>query len=471
MSIFKKEVATPVKASPIEEYYGNIDIDLLDVNDKVIKREDVKDSDFAFIHYVSRGLLTKTQFDANKVGAMREGGYNSGFPTTISYLLTIAPVLKFSRPLKEIFKNTLKDEKGRDIVYFSQYPIEAVSYDEKENVVTSGKVTNQKIHYIMEEKYEFVPFDYQILSYNGEKYIKVKSKITYRGFNFGDDYFIKLKPIKWLCDYKKNRLVCLDGLVTGVPYYNHYIKIDFKESTVYKFLKNNLLPDLMQFVKVPKLEDVKDHNIEIKDNILNMLKELLKQIEAIKDENDKISIAEDIRVLASIYGKELIKIKNNEKSIYGSSERELIRNGIMPYYVYIEQEIKREVREDNKEQESKEIEMVINKLIERANLINDDEVKNDIFLQIEELKQDYLIELSKSKRTYQRIDFNKPLEEVKTNTGEVKLTFIPSRPVLIKELIEKEMAISRRIDKEINNNELRNDLDILDDYVTSIVKR
>ena len=366
MSIFKKEVATPVKASPIEEYYGNIDIDLLDVNDKVIKREDVKDSDFAFIHYVSHGLLTKTQFDANKVGAMREGGYNSGFPTTISYLLTIAPVLKFSRPLKEIFKNTLKDEKGRDIVYFSQYPIEAVSDEEKENVVTSGKVTNQKIHYIMEEKYEFVPFDYQILSYNGEKYIKVKSKITYRGFNFGDDYFIKLKPIKWLCDYKKNRLVCLDGLVTGVPYYNHYIKIDFKESTVYKFLKNNLLPDLMQFVKVPKLEEakneeVKDNDIEIKDPILKWIKELLAKTEEIKDENDKVNIAKDLMTLAKLYTDELIKIRGKEPNKYGD-ERNLIV-GIMPYYVYIEEEIKREVREDNKEQENKEIEMVINKML------------------------------------------------------------------------------------------------------------
>ena len=178
-----------------------------------------------------------------------------------------------------------------------------------------------------------------------------------------------------------------------------------------------------------------------------------------------------------MYGRELIKIKNKEKSIYGSSERELIRNGILPYCDYIESEIKREEREDNKEKENKEIEMVINKLIERASLINDDEVKKEILLQIEELNQDYLSELFKSKRPYQRIDFNKPLEKCKYSNGyeimeyTVTLTLKPTRPVLIKELIEKELVISKRIDMEINNNELRNDLDNFDDYVTSIVKR
>ena len=495
MSIFKKEKST-VNLSAIKKYYGKIDIDLLSVYDNIIERKDVKTSDLArlFLHRGWEGLLTKTHFNNDKVGTIgtimdeKTGYINDSAP----YDAIIAPVLKFRKPLKDIFKNVQKDEKGRDIVYFSKYPIEKTY---KDDIEKSGELTNQKIHYLMEtsKKYDY-PYDYDfyckpcsysVITYNKKEYIKANQVCPKPIFNIANiDYrkiyhYIELKPIKWLCDYGNNRLVCLDGLIAGVPYkYIIYRNKDIKICYFDNFLKDYLLPDLMQFVEFPKLEEVKNeevkvknNDIEIKDNVLNMLRGLLKQVEAIKDENDKILIAEDIRVLASIYGKELIKIKNKEKSIYGSTERELIRNGIMPYYVYIEEEIKREVREDNKEQENKEIEMVINKLIERASLINDDEVKNDILLQIEELKQDYLRELFKSKRAYQRIDFNKTLEEVKTNTGEVKLTFIPLRPVLIKELIEKELAISRRIDREINNNELRNDLDRFDDYVTSIVKR
>ena len=226
----------------------------------------------------------------------------------------------------------------------------------------------------------------------------------------------------------------------------------------------------MQFVTVPKLEEVKT-DTEIKDNILNMLRELLNNTKLIKDDSDKILIVEDIKVLAKLYGTELIKIKNKEKSIYGSTERELIRNGILPYYVYIEGEINREINKDNKEKENKEIEEVINKLKERVSLINDEAVKNEILLQIEELNQEYLNELFKGKTSYQRIDFTKPLEKVKTNTGEVKLTFIPPRPVLIKELVEKEIAISKRIDREINNNTFRSELSDFEELANDVVKR
>ena len=104
-------------------------------------------------------------------------------------------------------------------------------------------------------------------------------------------------------------------------------------------------------------------------------------------------------------------------------------------------------------------------------MINDEAVKNEILLQIEELNQEYLNELFKGKTSYQRIDFTKPLEEVKTNTGEVKLTFIPPRPVLIKELVEKEIAISKRIDREINNNTFRSELSDFEELTNDVVKR
>ncbi len=493
MSIFKKEVVPPAKEISISDYYGNIDIDLLDANDKIIKFSDVTPSDFSFMfteHF--HALLTKTQYSDDRVGTITDLTDSTNyFETTISDGFLLAPVLKFEKPLKEIFKNVQKDDKGRDIVYFSKYPIEAVSDVEKDDIIMKSAETDKSIHYavhtfsVYEHYNNYIFYEHPVITYNNAEYIEVRPKTTLissevlrnkKQVSFNADYVIKLKPIKWLCDYENNRLVCLDGLISGIPYNNYNVKIDFNKSTVYDFLKNCLLPDIKQFVEVPKLEESKNEegksdNIEIKDNILNMLRELIINTELIKDIEDKVLIVEDIRVLANLYGTELIKIKNKEKSVYGSTERELIRNGILPYYVYLEGEINREVKEDNKEQENKEIEMVINKLKERASLINDVEVKNEIMLQIEELNQDYLKELFKGKIPYQRIDFNKPLEQVKTSTGEVKLTFVPPRPVLIKELVEKELEISRRIDREIANNEIRSDLGKFDDFVTNIVKR
>ena len=477
MSILKKEVVPPKKEISILDYYGNIDIDLLEVDDKIIEFEDVSTSDFSlmFTDYIV-GLLSKTQFNDNggRISGIKRNDY---FETSLSNCLLLAPVLKFDKPIKEIFKNTQKDEKGRDIVYFSKYPIEAIGNEEKEKVAMEGNVIDKVIHYVFHHFDNSIHSNYLVTSYNNEEYINATSLVESnyilrngQSILYHNNYYIKLKPIKWLCDYENNRLVCLDGLIAGIRYSKLDVIIDFKESTVYNFLKNYLLSDLMQFVTVPKLEEVKT-DTEIKDNILNMLRELLNNTKLIKDAIDKILIVEDIKVLAKLYGTELIKIKNKEKSIYGSTERELIRNGILPYYVYIEGEINREINKDNKEKENKEIEEVINKLKERVSLINDEAVKNEILLQIEELNQEYLNELFKGKKSYQRIDFTKSLEKVKTNTGEVKLTFIPPRPVLIKELVEKEIAISKRIDREINNNTFRSELSDFEELANDVVKR
>ncbi len=500
MSIFKKEVVplekeveSPKKEISVADYYGNIEIDLLEADDKIIKFSDVTPSDFSLMfteHF--HALLTKTQYSDDRVGTITDLTDSTNyFETTISDGFLLAPVLKFEKPLKEIFKNTQKDDKGRDIVYFSEYPIEAVSDVEKDDIIMKSEETDKSIHYavhtfsVYEHYNNYIFYEHPVITYNNAEYIEVRTKTTLissevlRIKNYVDyskDYVIKLKPIKWLCDYENNRLVCLDGLISGIPYNKVNVKVPFNQSTVYDFLKNCLLPDIKQFLEVPKLEEVKNeeiksNDIEIKDNILNMLRELLNKAKLIIDMNDKILIVEDIKALANLYGREMLKIKNKEVSVYGSTERELIRNGILPYYVYIEGEINREINEDNKEQEYKEIQEVINKLKERANLINDVEVKNDVMLQIFKLNQEYLNELFKGKVSYQRIDFNKPLEKVKTNTGEIKLTFVPPRPVLIKELVEKEIAISRRIDREISNNSFRNELSDFEEFANDVVKR
>ena len=394
----------------------------------------------------------------------------------------VVPEIKFSRPLKEIFKDTQKDDKGRDIVYFGKYPKRVASKEEEQNIISYGQKTNKKIHYYpkadlsLEEKVTEKYFS--IISYNNEEYVSAKALVDCKLrlsngsiVKKGQKYYIKLEPIKWVCDYENERLVCLDGLIAGLTY-SIYLLDTYNFFNVDNFVNTTLLQDILENTEVPKKEEIEvkeEDKKEFNDNILNMLRELLKMTELIKDINDKILIVEDIKTLANLYGNEMLKIKNKGNSKY-ETERELIRN-ILPYYVYIEGEIQREINEDNKDKENKEIEEVINKLKERASLINDKKIKEEILNNIEELRNKYLTELYKSNKSYQKIDFSKPLEEVKTNTREVKLTFIPPKPVLIRELVEKELEISKRIDREINNNTFRSELLDFEELANDVVKR
>ena len=179
--------------------------------------------------------------------------------------------------------------------------------------------------------------------------------------------------------------------------------------------------------------------------------------------------------MAKLYTDELIKIRGKEPNKYGD-ERNLIA-GIMPYYVYIDDEISREISEDNKDKETLEINNIIDNLIEKASLIENEDIRLEILNEIEELKLDYLEELNTNKKSYERIDFSRPLEKHKDSNGKEymkyieKLTLKPARPILIKELMAKEMAISKRIDKELDSSNIRGELSEIEKYADKIMKR
>ena len=494
MGIFRPK--ENLKLTKLKEYYGEMQMDLYnDIYDttvsyytsgqedkSIIKRDDITFTDFVRLFASDFfGLLTKNH-DNNRMRVINNVNKRVWIDLTLISKYLVVPEIKFDKPLKEIFKDTQKDEKGRDIVCFGKYPKKAVSKEEEQNIISYGQKTNKKIHYYpktdlsLEEKVTEKHFP--IITYNNEEYVRAKALVDC-GFRFsngikvkkGQEYYIKLEPIKWVCDYENERLVCLDGLIAGLTY-SIYLLDTYNFFNVDNFVNTTLLQDILENTEVPKKEEIEvkeEYKKEFNDNILNMLRELLKMTELIKDINDRILIVEDIKTLANLYGNEMLKIKNKENSKY-ETERELIRN-ILPYYVYIEGEIQREINEDNKDKENKEIEEVINKLKERASLINDKKIKEEILNNIEELRNKYLTELYKSNKSYQKIDFSKPLEEVKTNTGEVKLTFIPSKPVLIRELVEKEIAISKRIDREINNNTFRSELLDFEELANDVVKR
>ena len=53
----------------------------------------------------------------------------------------------------------------------------------------------------------------------------------------------------------------------------------------------------------------------------------------------------------------------------------------------------------------------------------------------------------------------------------VTLTLKQARPILIKELMAKEMTISKRINKELTSNNIRNEFSDIEKYTDEIMKR
>lgn len=425
---------------------------------------------------------TKTKGTDNKVGLIDFTGDYSEADSNY-FGVGIRPVLKLPGRVDKVFPGVKPYYDGQcEFVELGEYP-QNISADMdfllessyKENKL---KKTGRVFHInnqICEEYYGF----------NGKKYIRYKvdlrfysSVYIHRRFEKenGDYVWVKVVPVRWLVD-KTDTLISEYNLLSGVSFSMDGYDGNFENTEMYDFLNNVMFRDMFQDY-LTKKEDAKDElkkeevKKESKDNILQMIRGLLDKTKEIKDENDKINIVNDLMSLARLYTDELIKIRNKEKSKY-ASERNLISEGILPYYVYIEREIDREINVDNKESKSleiKEIEDTINNLINKASLINNEVKKLEIFQEIEELRLSYLNNLDSKKKSYEKIDFSKPLEQVKTN-GEVKLTFIPPKPVLIRELVEKELEISKKINQELNNNYIIEELGDLENSASDIIKR
>ena len=391
---------------------------------------------------------------------------------------SIKPVLKLSDKIDKVFPNIKVKDSSHAYRYveLGEYPQEIYHRflnQSLENLQQSHKIAETgKIYHINNQVYNEYEFKdgtkaiYYKVDLGDSRFIPYKR--TYEHLN--DEYvWIKVSPVEWLIDDKTNTLISEYSLLSGVAFNKDGYDGNFENTEMHDFLNNVMFRDIFQDY-LPKKEK------ESKDTILKWIKELLAKAEEIKDEVDKVNIAKDLMDLAKFYTDELIKIRGNELNKYGS-ERNLISLGIMPYYVYIESEINREISQDNKDKETLEINSIIDNLIEKASLIEDEDIRLDILSEIEELKTNYLEELNIGKTNYERIDFSKPLEKHIDDNGKEymkyiqKLTLKPPRPVLIKELLAKEMAISKRIDKELASNSIRGELSEIKKYTDEIIKR
>ena len=418
---------------------------------------------------------TKTKGNDNKVVSIYDG-YEASELDSQRMDGVIRPVLKLPTKVDMLFSNNIvhytANDKDYYYVFLGEYPqILLPSYNDIKRYYVENKLEKTgRIFHINNQICE------EYKDNKGEKYIRYKveqNTYIHRKYEIteGEYVWVRVLPVSWLIDNKTNLLISTFNLLSGVRFNKGSYDGNFENTEMYDFLNNVMFRDIFQDY-LPKKKETKEEN---KDTILKWIKELLAKTEEIKDENDKVNIAKDLMALAKLYTDELIKIKGKEPNKYGD-ERNLIA-GIMPYYVYIDGEIKREIDKDNKDKEIMEINMAIDNLIEKASLIENENIRLDILKEIEELKLDYFEELNNSKNSYERIDFSRPLEKHKNNNGKEYMKYIenltlkPTRPILIKELVERELAISKRIDSELASNNIRGELSEIEKYADEIMKR
>ena len=425
----------------------------------------------------SNSFWTKTSYlDCFVIVIEQHNNYT--FKNSNNKNFSIKPVIKLPGRVDKVFPNIKVKYSFYDyhFVELGEYPqdlyYEFLDKSLEELQKTNSITKTGKTYHINNQDYKEYKFQ------DGTKAIYYKIDLEDKQYSFfnerhmfknGSYVWVKVIPVKWLVDDKTDTLISGYGLLSGVRFNKDGYDGNFENTEMYDFLNNVMFKDMFQDY-LPKKEEIKEENK--KDNILQMIKGLLNKTKEIKDEEDKINIVNDLMSLARIYTDELIKIRNKEKSKF-VSERSLISEGILPYYVYIEREIEREVSIDNQEnnKELKEIEYTVSNLTNKASSINDEVKKLEILQEIEELRLSYLNNLDSKKKSYERIDFTKTLEQVKTSTGEVKLTFIPPKPLLIRELVERELEISKKINQALNNNYIIEELGNLENSARDIVKR
>ncbi len=423
----------------------------------------------------SRSFWTKTSDTGCVVVIDPYDNYKSEFCDNKD--VSIRPVIKLPGRADKVFPNIEVKYNYRDYHYvkLGEYPQEIYhqyAHRSLEDLHRTNPFTETgKIYHINNQDYK----EYKFKDGTKAIYYKVdledKYYTTVNGlydFVNGSYVWVKVTPIEWLIDEKTDTLISKCSLLSGIRFNKDSYDGNFENTEMYDFLNNVMFRDIFQDY-LPKKEEKEESK---KDNILQMIRKLLDKTKEIKDEDDKINIVNDLMSLARLYTDELIKIRNKEVRKY-ETERDLISEGILPYYVYMEREIEREISIDNNEnnKELKEIDNTVERLKEKASSINDEVKKLEILQEIEELRLCYLNNLDSQKKSYEKIDFTKPLENKKDNKEEVKLTFAPPKPVLIRELVERELEISRKINQALNNNDIIKELEDLEKNASDIIKR
>ena len=197
---------------------------------------------------------------------------------------------------------------------------------------TKLKSTHEDYPFKSEGYGEWVPYNrISVYEYKGNKYIRIKAK-TYKGksvrllhkkFLDGEYVWIKIRSLDWLVDEENNRLICEYNLISGMPLVtsSYYYDGDFESTNLYRYLRDAMLPSILQSVdlekyrkvtqKVEKVEEVKkEEEVKQEEPTLNdkniRIAAIVSEISSYKDYYlGKDNIQDRVNSLVSKYNRDI----------------------------------------------------------------------------------------------------------------------------------------------------------------------
>ncbi len=211
----------------------------------------------------SYSVITTTGFDNRlfEVAAIIASNEYTNYHILSTYG-TIRPIIKLANEeYNKIISDIKTDSNGDYIITYGEYPQKKADKETQKtldneyynnNLRKTGRIFtfNQKIR---NESFEMEHEEYE---FNGKRYIKVKpdmllidEKNAKQALGIESDiksyYWVEVLPITWFVNKKTKQLISEKGLLAGIEFDNKEYHGLFKKTTMYSFLKNKMLPDIL----------------------------------------------------------------------------------------------------------------------------------------------------------------------------------------------------------------------------------
>ena len=198
-----------------------------------------------------------------------EGEFEINFPCHYN---GVRPVLKYDKSEDFIKTSKTNYENGIEVVEYGQYP----DFKKRINISDISKLKwTKKYYYLVKgwpQYYSFTILKYpEYKHYNGNKFIYI------------NNYFYKIKPVKFYVDKENNMLISKNILFfapINIRFNNKKYNGDFKTSQLYKFLNNEFIRNLKPNKDITTLlkENQKlKSEIEAKKETLEKLREAIQE--------------------------------------------------------------------------------------------------------------------------------------------------------------------------------------------------
>lgn len=240
---------------------------------------------------------TKSYFEDNNASVVEKDG-NSTWHNVNFRRGGARPALPYSL-ISFIPSNRMRGNSGIKEVEYGEYPQWVVpenisselerAYNNKRIRITGKKYTTDSIEcgvYI----YPLKPRTHTEYEYNGNKYIRFVGDSNCDGKILSDgrqikcrqSYWVKVEPIVWLVDEKKDIAITKSILVSGIQFNNtRDYKGDFKSTDMYKFMNTYMVQDMFDNISLNNInkEEAKDKEFKSIDNKMSDIKKRIRRLQ------------------------------------------------------------------------------------------------------------------------------------------------------------------------------------------------